>query len=217
MIRVLVVDDHPVYRDGVVMALGTSDECVVVGEGQSGDQAVALAEELRPNVVLLDLRMPGTDGLHAIRLIREGTPSARIIILTMFDDDASVRAALRAGASGYLVKGAAREDIVRSVVAVAQGHVVFAGGAAAVVQRALTGPDTGSSARALLPMLSEREVEVLDLVARGRTNAQIARRLYISEKTVRNHVSHIFLKLGVSGRAHAVAVARDVGLGTGAG
>lgn len=128
MIRVLVVDDHPVYRDGVVMALGTSDECVVVGEGQSGDQAVALAEELRPNVVLLDLRMPGTDGLHAIRLIREGTPSARIIILTMFDDDASVRAALRAGASGYLVKGAAREDIVRSVVAVAQGHVVFAGG-----------------------------------------------------------------------------------------
>ena len=217
MIKVLVVDDHPVYRDGVVMALGASQECVVVGEGHDGDQAVALAEELRPDVVLLDLRMPGTDGLQAIRLLRAGTPSARIIVLTMFEDDASVRAALRAGACGYLVKGAAREDIVRAVVAVAQGQVVFAGSAAVVVQRALAGPDTGSSPRALLPMLSDREVEVLDLLARGRTNTQIARRLFISEKTVRNHVSHILLKLGVSGRAHAVAAARDVGFGTGAG
>ncbi len=217
MIRVLVVDDHPVYRDGVVMALDASEECVVVGQGQDGDQAVRLGHELQPDVVLLDLRMPGTDGLDAIRLLRIGTPSARIIVLTMFEDEASVRAALRAGACGYLVKGATREELVRSVVAVAGGQVVFAGSAATAVQRALSVPDNASSGRTLLPMLSEREIEVLDLVARGRANGEIARRLVISEKTVRNHVSHIFLKLGVSGRAQAVAAARDVGLGTGAG
>lgn len=217
MIRVLVVDDHPVYRDGVVMALDASEECVVVGQGHDGDQAVTLAQELQPDVVLLDLRMPGSDGLDAIRLLRRDTPSARIIVLTMFEDEASVRAALRAGACGYLVKGATREELVRSVVAVAHGQVVFAGSAAAAVQRALSVPDNTSSGRALLPMLSEREIEVLDLVARGRANSEIARRLVISEKTVRNHVSHIFLKLGVSGRAQAVAAARDVGLGTGAG
>ena len=217
MIRVLVVDDHPVYRDGVVMALDASQECVVVGQGHDGDQAVTLAQELQPDVVLLDLRMPGSDGLDAIRLLRRDTPSARIIVLTMFEDEASVRAALRAGACGYLVKGATREELVRSVVAVAHGQVVFAGSAAAAVQRALSVPDNTSSGRALLPMLSEREIEVLDLVARGRANSEIARRLVISEKTVRNHVSHIFLKLGVSGRAQAVAAARDVGLGTGAG
>lgn len=217
MIRVLVVDDHPVYRDGVVMALDASEECVVVGQGHDGDQAVTLAQELQPHVVLLDLRMPGSDGLDAIRLLRRDTPSARIIVLTMFEDEASVRAALRAGACGYLVKGATREELVRSVVAVAHGQVVFAGSAAAAVQRALSVPDNASSGRALLPMLSEREIEVLDLVARGRSNSEIARRLVISEKTVRNHVSHIFLKLGVSGRAQAVAAARDVGLGTGAG
>ncbi len=217
MIRVLVVDDHPVYRDGVVMALASSQECEVVGQGSDGGEAVALAEELEPDVVVLDLRMPGTDGLEAIRVLGQRVPGVRVVVLTMFEDDASVRAALRAGASGYLMKGASRQDILRSVIGVAQGDVVFAGSAGRTVQQALTGPGGEPGDRGLLPMLTDREVEVLDLVARGRSNGEIARRLFLSEKTVRNHLSHILAKLGLSSRAEAVAAARDVGLGTGAG
>lgn len=217
MIRVLVVDDHPVYRDGVVMALASSEECEVVGQGSDGGEAVALAEELEPDVVVLDLRMPGTDGLEAIRVLGQRVPGVRVVVLTMFEDDASVRAALRAGASGYLMKGASREDILRSVIGVAQGDVVFAGSAGRTVQQALAGPGGEPGDRGLLPMLTDREVEVLDLVARGRSNGEIARRLFVSEKTVRNHLSHVLAKLGLSSRAEAVAAARDVGLGTGAG
>ena len=215
MIRVLVADDHPVYRDGITMALEAADGVAVVGEASDGDEAVTKALELRPDVVLMDLRMPGVSGLDAIRLLTEQAPEIGLLVLTMFDDDQSVRAALRAGARGYLVKGATREVIVRSVCGVADGELVFAGAAAQEVQRVLASGRAGTAVSPF-PQLSEREVEVLDLVARGAPNADIARRLVLSEKTVRNHVSNVFGKLGVNDRAQAVAVARDGGLGTGA-
>ncbi len=216
MIRVLIADDHPVYRDGIRAALGQVETISVVGEASEGAEAVAQALALEPDVVLMDLRMPGTSGLEAIALLRAQAPAVRVIALTMFDDDHSVRAALRAGACGYLVKGTPREGILRTVAAVAAGEVVFGAAAAVTVQRLLTSTSALPRSSPSLIDLSEREVEVLDLVARGMTNPEIARRLVLSDKTVRNHVSNIFTKLGTSDRAQTVAKARDAGLGTGA-
>lgn len=215
MIRVLIADDHPVYRDGIRVALSQVETVFVVGEASDGAEAVAQALALEPDVVLMDLRMPGTSGLEAIRLLSAQAPAVRVVALTMFDDDHSVRAALRAGARGYLVKGTPREGIIRTVAAVAAGELVFGAAAASTVQRLLT--STSALPRSSPPLmdLSEREVEVLDLVARGLTNPEIAGHLVLSDKTVRNHVSNIFTKLGTSDRAQTVARARDAGLGTG--
>ncbi|PPK92187.1 DNA-binding NarL/FixJ family response regulator [Kineococcus xinjiangensis] len=213
MIRVVVADDHPVYLDGISAALCEDGEISVVGRGRDGEEAVDLSVRTVPDVVLLDLRMPGTDGVEALRRIRSAVPQVAVLVLTMLEDDQSVRAALRAGARGYLVKGASRERIVRAVRAVADGELVFAGPAAAEVQRTLTTGRADGSARAL-PQLSDREVEVLDLAARGLGNRVIAQQLFLSEKTVRNHVWSILSKLGVGDRAAAVARARDAGLGT---
>jgi DNA-binding NarL/FixJ family response regulator len=210
-VRVLVVDDHPLYREGLAAALSVSGEVEVVGEAADGAEAVALAEELSPDVVLMDLHMPGVNGIEATRRLTARRPEVAVLALTMLEGDDSVFSAMRAGARGYLLKGAGREEITSAVAAAVRGEVVFSAGIASRVLGFFAGPrEAGPQPFA---ELTEREREILDLVARGLTNPAIARRLFLSEKTVRNHVSNVFAKLHVAGRAEAVAKARDAGLG----
>jgi DNA-binding NarL/FixJ family response regulator len=210
-VRVLVVDDHPLYREGLTAALSASGEIEVVGEAADGAEAVTRAEELRPDVVLMDLHMPGVNGIEATRRLSARQPEVAVLALTMLDGDDSVFSAMRAGARGYLLKGAGREEITSAVAAVVRGEVVFSAGIATRVLGYFAGPRHAGPQP--FAELTDREREVLDLVARGLTNPAIARRLFLSEKTVRNHVSNVFAKLHVAGRAEAVAKARDAGLG----
>jgi DNA-binding NarL/FixJ family response regulator len=210
-IRVLVVDDHPLYREGLVGAIDTMPGKQVVGEAGDGAEAVRRTAELAPDVVVMDLHMPELNGVDATRAITAAHPDVAVLVLTMLEGDDSVFAAVRAGAKGYLLKGADRAEIGRALDAVAHGEVVFS---SSIAQRVLAFFAGGRTATATpFPELTEREREVLDLVARGLTNAEIARRLVVSDKTVRNHVSNVFAKLHVAGRAEAVARARDAGLG----
>ena len=213
-LRVLVVDDHPLYREGLVTAMSAMPGVQVVGEAGDGHAAVEAAGRLTPDVVVMDLHMPGLNGIDATRQVVTAQPSVAVLVLTMLDGDDSVFAAMRAGARGYLLKGADRSEIARALEGVAHGEVVFSAGIAARVL-AFFAAGKGAAAAALdpFPGLTEREREILDLVARGLTNAEIARRLVVSDKTVRNHVSNVFTKLQVAGRAEAVARARDAGLG----
>jgi len=210
-IRVLVVDDHPLYREGLVGAIDTMPGKEVVGEAADGAEAVRRTAELAPDVVVMDLHMPELNGVDATRAITASHPEVAVLVLTMLEGDDSVFAAVRAGAKGYLLKGADRAEIGRALDAVAHGEVVFS---SSIAQRVLAFFAGGRAAGATpFPELTDREREVLDLVARGLTNAEIARRLVVSDKTVRNHVSNVFAKLHVAGRAEAVARARDAGLG----
>ncbi|GAA3153112.1 response regulator transcription factor [Nonomuraea roseoviolacea] len=210
MIRVLVVEDHPVFAEGLVALLDELPEVDVVGVAGTGEAAVELAAETAPEVVLMDLHLPGISGVEATSRIVARHPGVAVLALTMLSDDETVMAAIRAGARGYLLKESTGEDIVRSVRAVAAGQVVFGASAGSRVLAALAAP----SARARpLPELTDREAEILGLVAAGLNNRAIAERLVLSEKTVRNHVSNIFAKLNVSDRSAAVARARDAGLG----
>ncbi|WP_206053715.1 response regulator [Nocardioides iriomotensis] len=210
-IRVLVVDDHPLYREGLVGAIDTMPGKEVVGEAADGAEAVRRTAELAPDVVVMDLHMPELNGVDATRAITASHPDVAVLVLTMLEGDDSVFAAVRAGAKGYLLKGADRAEIGRALDAVAHGEVVFS---SSIAQRVLAFFAGGRAAGATpFPELTDREREVLDLVARGLTNAEIARRLVVSDKTVRNHVSNVFAKLHVAGRAEAVARARDAGLG----
>jgi DNA-binding NarL/FixJ family response regulator len=210
-VRVLVVDDHPLYREGLVGAISTMAGKEVVGEAGDGEEAVRLTAALEPDVVVMDLHMPGMNGVDATRAVTARHPEVAVLVLTMLEGDDSVFAAVRAGARGYLLKGADRAEINRALDAVAHGEVVFSSSIAARVLAYFAGG--GTAAATPFPELTEREREILDLVARGLTNAEIARRLVVSDKTVRNHVSNVFTKLHVSGRAEAVARARDAGLG----
>ena len=211
-VRVLVVDDHPLYREGLTTALAAAVDVEVVGEAGAGAEAIRLVAADPPDVVLMDLHMPGVSGVEATRQIRDTHPAVAVLVLTMLDGDDAVFAAMRAGARGYLLKGAGRDEITAAIAAVARGEVVFAAGIATRVLAFFSGgPANGAQPFA---ELTDREREVLDLVARGLTNQAIARRLVLSEKTVRNHVAAILLKLEVSNRAAAVAKARDAGLGT---
>jgi DNA-binding NarL/FixJ family response regulator len=214
MIRVVLVDDHPVFRHGLRALLQSLDEVEVVGEGADGAEALRLAEELAPDVVVMDLNMPGITGVEATRRLVEESPDVGVLVLTMFEDDESVFAAMRAGARGYLVKGADSPEVVRAITAVAGGEAIFGPSVARRVLGYLTRPLTAYD-DVLFPELTAREREVLDLLAQGRSNGQIAQQLSLSAKTVRNNVSSIFAKLQVADRSEAIVRARRAGLGVG--
>ena len=211
-IRVLLVDDHPVFRHGLRALLASLGIVDVVGEGASGEDAVELAQQLRPDVVVMDLHMPGLGGVNATRRITAAMPGIGVLVLTMFDDDDSVFAAMRAGARGYLVKGADTPDVIRAITAVAEGEAIFGPSVATRVLAFLNRPLSAYDEQRF-PELTSRERETLDLLAAGCSNTEIARRLYLSPKTVRNNVSSIFTKLQVADRAHAIVRARAAGLG----
>ncbi len=213
MIRVLLADDHPAFRAGLALLLSDVDDIEVVATADNGVDAVRLARQLVPDVVAMDLRMPGLDGIEATRQLHEVRPDLGVIVLTMFEDDASVFAAMRAGARGYLLKGAEQEEIVRAIRAVAAGEAIFG---SEIAQRIIEHFSSGAgTTRAAFPTLTERERHVLELIAAGRGNAAIAADLSLSLKTVRNHVSNIFTKLQVGDRAAAIVRAREAGLGIG--
>ncbi|MEZ5159189.1 MAG: response regulator transcription factor [Candidatus Nanopelagicales bacterium] len=210
MTRLLVADDHPAFRRGLEVMLAEVDGIELVGEADNGIRAVELARELSPDVILMDLRMPGLDGIEATRRLTQADGPA-VVVLTMFEDDESVFAAMRAGARGYLLKGAEQDEIVRAIRSVAAGEAIFGPEVAGrVIDHFARGDRTPNSA---FTGLTEREREVLDLVAAGKGNAAIAHDLMISLKTVRNHVSNIFAKLQVADRSSAVIKARKAGLG----
>lgn len=213
-LRVVVVDDHPVFREGLAAMLDALPDIDVIGEAADGLHAVALTEADAPDVVVMDLHMPELDGVEATRRITATCPDTAVLVLTMLEDDTSVTAALQAGARGYLVKEADRTEIVRAIAAVASGQAIFG---ASLAQRLLSSigvpADQSPAQVGDFAFLTDREHEILELIAHGMTNAAIAVRLVISDKTVRNHVSNIFAKLGVSDRAAAVARARDAGYG----
>ncbi|GLX94714.1 response regulator [Herbidospora sp. NEAU-GS84] len=208
--KVLLADDHPLLRHGLRALLEQVGGAEVVGEASDGEEAVALALSLNPDVVVMDLVMPGVGGLEATRRLVDQRPEMGILVLTMSEDDASVFAALRAGARGYVLKGTAGEDFLSAVAAVARGEAVYGPGVARRIRRFLTtGPGTGP-----FPELTQREREILDLLANGKTNAEIARALFLSLKTVKNHLTSVFAKLQVADRAQAVVRARQAGLGS---
>lgn len=210
-LRVLIVDDHPVFREGLRGALSSVDDVVVEGDSGLGWEAVSAAERLQPDVVLMDLHLPDIGGIEATRRIVGASPHVAVLALTMLDDDDSVFAAVRAGARGYLLKGAGPEDILRAVRAVARGEAVFGPGIAERILSFFSAVHARPQPPAF-PGLTAREREVLSLIASGARNSDIARQLYLSPKTVRNHVSNIFAKLQVADRAEAIAQARTAGL-----
>lgn len=213
-LRVLVVDDHPSFRAGLRALLATDPRIRVVGEASSGSAAISALSSLGPDVILMDITMPGMDGIEATGRIVESAPHVAVVVLTMHDDDASIVAALRAGARGYLLKGAGRAEVLRAVHAAAAGEALLG----PAIARRMTGyVGVPRPADALpFPELTSREREILRELAQGHSNPEIARRLGLAPKTVRNHVSNIFAKLEVADRAGAIARARDGGLGEGA-
>lgn len=210
-IRVLIVDDHPLFRKGLRTMLESLPETVVAGEATTGREAVDLTLALEPDVVLMDLQMPEGGGLAAIRELSQRKPTARILVVTLFDDDESVFTALRAGARGYVLKDAEEEEMVRAISAVAQGEAIFSPAIASRLIDYFTATQVSPHAEAF-PDLTDREREILALIARGQSNAEIADELVISLKTVRNHASNIFNKLQVADRTQAALRAREAGL-----
>jgi DNA-binding NarL/FixJ family response regulator len=210
--RVIVADDHPTFRRGLGALFDSLDNVELVGEAADGEGAVRLAAQLVPDVIVMDLNMPGVNGVEATHRILAANPNIAVLVLTMLDEDESVFAAMRAGARGYVVKGADTEDVLRALESVARGDAVFG---PAIASRVLTYLTRPLSARdpILFPELSDREREVLELLARGMSNGQIARTLVIAPKTVRNHLSNVFAKLQVSDRNEAIERARRAGLG----
>jgi DNA-binding NarL/FixJ family response regulator len=211
-VRVLIADDHPHFREGMRGRLDRVADVAVVGEAASGDEAVELAHKLEPHIILMDIKMPGLNGIEATREIQRANPQIGILVLTMFEDDDSVFAAMRAGAKGYLLKDSGGEGVVHAIRAVASGEAVFGPGVAERIIGYFSAPRAAAPQRAF-PELTEREEEILSLVAQGKSNREIARQLFVSLKTVRNHVSNILLKLQVADRAQAVIRARDAGMG----
>jgi DNA-binding NarL/FixJ family response regulator len=208
-LRVVVADDHPVFRDGLRALLASAGDAEVVGEAADGAAAAALVAELQPDVVLMDLHMPGLNGIEATRRIVDASPQVGVLALTMVEDDDAVFAAIRAGARGYLVKGSTQAEIRNAIRAAASGEAVFGPAIASRLAAYFSG--SGAPAAAF-PELTPREREVLELVASGEGNDAIARRLSLSGKTVRNHVSNIFNKLQVVDRAQAIVKAREAGV-----
>jgi len=212
-LQLLVADDSDVFRAGLAALVATVDGLVVCGEATDGDEAIALALDLQPDVVLMDLNMPGRNGIEATRAIVSAAPHIAVLVLTMHEDDESVFAAVQAGARGYLVKGARQVELLRAVRSVAEGGAVFGPAIARRLADFFAAAAARASAATAFPDLTAREGEILDLIARGRANGQIAEQLGLSAKTVRNNVSNIFTKIQVLDRAQAIVKAREAGIG----
>jgi len=208
-IRLLIADDHTLVRQGLSALFIATPDVEVVGEAASGGEAIAKAGELQPDVILMDIQMPGVNGIEATRQILEKQPDMGIIVVTMLDDDNSVFAAMRAGARGYVLKGADKAEVLKTIRAVAAGEALFGPAIAQRMMNFFRAPPTTVMA---FPELTEREREILTLIAQGQSNAVIAERLVISAKTVSNHISNIFNKLQVADRAQAAIRAREAGL-----
>jgi DNA-binding NarL/FixJ family response regulator len=211
-IRLMIADDHPVFRDGLASLLDPLPGIEVVARAADGAEAVALAAEHRPDVVIMDVQMPELNGIEATRAITADQPGVGVLVLTMGEDDGTVLAALRAGARGYLRKGAEQDEIVRALTTVHGGGVVFGASLAARIAEVLA---PASRPERPFPELTERETEILDLIATGRNNAQIAQSLFLSPKTIRNNITSILSKLQATDRAEVIIRARDAGLGQG--
>ena len=216
-LRVLIADDHPLFRSGLRALLDAVPDTTVVGEATTGEEAIAMAAELRPDAVIMDIQMPGVSGIDATRRILDASPHIGVLVVTMFEDDYSVFAAMRTGAKGYVLKDTDEEEMLHAIRAVGRGEAIFSPAVARRVIDFFTGARSEEGARAVppraFPELTNREREVLDLIAQGLSNPEIASRLYLSPKTVRNHISNIFAKLQVADRAQAIVRAREAGLG----
>ena len=210
-IRIVIADDHPLFRAGLQALLESVADTDVVGEAATGEDAVDVALSLIPDVVVMDINMPGLNGIDATRRIVDETKDVNVLVMTMHDDDEAVFAAIRAGARGYQLKGATQDETLRAIRSVANGEAIFSPAVADRLQRFLTAPPTTDPGQAF-PQLTERELEILQLLAQRQTNAEIAASLFLSQKTVRNYVSTIFAKLQVADRAEAGLVARTAGL-----
>ena len=210
-LRILIVEDHPLFRKGLRALIAGVEDFEVAGEASDGDQAVSSALDLLPDVVLMDLQLPGRSGIDAIRAIADASPTTRILVVTLFQDDDSVFAALRAGARGYILKDADEADMIRAIRAVGAGESLFS---PAVAGRVLAFfASSRPVAPQIFPALTERERDILHLLAQGKSNAAIASELGLSPKTIANNVSNIFAKLQVADRSEAIVRAREAGLG----
>lgn len=212
VIRVMIADDHPMFRRGLVVLLKSLPQFEVVAEAENGAAVIPLAEKHQPDVILMDIQMPELNGIEATRQILHQSPHIGILIVTMFQDDDFVFAAMRAGARGYLLKGADQDEIIRAIQIVSGGGAIFSPTVASRMITYFAGLKP-TRVDTLLPELTEREIEVLDLIAQGYNNAEIAEKLVLSNKTVRNHVSNILSKLQVEDRAQAIRRGREAGLG----
>ncbi len=215
-VRVLIADDHPFFRDGLRVLLEATPDTELIGEASDGEQAARMAATLEPALILMDLRMPGMGGIEATRKILRENPDTAVLVLTMVEDDDSVFAAMRAGARGYLLKGADKEEMLLAIRAVARGEAIFGPGIAKRLIRYFSSPmqvQPVEAPRAVFPKLTDREREILELIAVGKNNQEISKELFLSLKTVRNYVSNIFTKLQVTDRAQAIVRAREAGLG----
>ena len=212
-IRVLIADDHPLFRDGLRVLLQSGSEAQVVGEAATGGETIARAATLQPDVIMMDLNMPGTNGIEATRRILHSSPHINTLVVTMYEDDDSVFAAMRAGARGYLLKGADQDETLRAIQAVSHGEAIFSPAIAKRLIRYFSPRSAQTIPAQVFPELTEREREILTLLAQGHTNIDIAQRLVLSPKTVRNHLSNVFNKLQVADRAQAIIRAREAGLG----
>ncbi len=211
-IRILLADDHRFFRDGVRALLESIPEFVVIGEAANGEEAVALAIQHRPDVVLMDLQMPGLNGVEATRRIVQAHPPTGVLIVTMFEDTDSLLATMRAGARGYILKDADEDELIRSIQAMARGEALFGPAAAKRLLQYISKATPGAG-REAFPELTDREREVLALLAQGLSNQEVAERMGLSLKTARNHVSNVLSKLQVADRIEAIARARAAGLG----
>jgi len=212
-LRILIAEDHPLFRKGVISLLSSVPDFEVVGEATTGEEAVVRAEQLQPDVVLMDLQMPEVNGIEATRRILQESPSIRVLVVTLFEDEDSVFMALRAGARGYVLKDSDEEEMVHAIRAVGRGEAIFSPNVATRVLAYFAASSPGGASPQAFPTLTDREREILHLIAQGHPNPSIAKELSLSTKTVGNYVSNIFTKLQVADRAQAIIRAREAGLG----
>ena len=210
-LSILIADDHPLFRHGLAAMLSVCPDIEIVGEATSGEEAIIQAEQLQPTAVLMDIQMPGVNGIEATRRIVDANPRIHVLMITMFEDDASVFSAMRAGARGYVLKDAQKDDMLRAIRSIGRGEAIFSSAIASRMIDFFTSSQPPTSTQAF-PDLTAREREILGLIAQGKSNGEIAASLYLGNNTVRNYVSAIFSKLQVADRAQAIVRAREAGM-----